>query len=122
MPSCISIGTKIGASSAHFADAEPMSRLTSAVRKMIPTMVTWPGRASALSAPAPFSASSAPMFDWPKAAMKSAAKKASTKEEQEDERDDGEHERRGRGRQLRHDRLGAALESRAVSGVRLNRD
>jgi hypothetical protein len=27
-PTCISIGTKIGASSAHFAEADPISRLT----------------------------------------------------------------------------------------------
>ncbi|MND07274.1 hypothetical protein D3C83_291500 [compost metagenome] len=39
-PSCISIGTKIGASSAHIADADPISKLIVAVSRMMPTIVT----------------------------------------------------------------------------------
>ena len=77
-PSCMSIGTKIGASRAHLADAEPMSRLTVAVSRMIPKIVTCPGRAIALSRSAPLSAIRAPRFDCPNAAMKSAAKNAMT--------------------------------------------
>ena len=40
IPSCINIGTKIGANSAHFADEDPTNRLTNAVKKIMPTTVT----------------------------------------------------------------------------------
>ena len=66
-PSCISIGTMMAPMSAHFAEAEPMSRFTVAVSRMMPVSVTPSGSAASRSAFAPFSASSAPRFDWPKA-------------------------------------------------------
>ena len=63
----MSMGTKMGARSAHFAEAEPTNRFTKAVRKMIPTIVTPPGKANALSNAAPFSARRAPILDCPNA-------------------------------------------------------
>ncbi len=78
MPSCMSIGTKIGARSAHFADADPTARFTKPVRKTIPTIVKPAGSASSRRKFAPFTARSAPRFDVPNAAMKSAQKKAMT--------------------------------------------
>ena len=78
MPTCMSTGTKIGASSAHFALAEPTKRFTNAVRKMMPTMVTPPGRLIPCSTAAPLTASSAPTFDAPKACTNSAQKNAIT--------------------------------------------
>jgi hypothetical protein len=78
MPTCISIGTRIGASSAHFADADPTSRLTNAVTSTAPTIVTWPGIARAFRNAAPCRATSAPMFDCANAAVNCAAKNAIT--------------------------------------------
>ncbi|MND08458.1 hypothetical protein D3C83_310660 [compost metagenome] len=51
---------------------------TIVVRMMMPTIVSCPGRPRAWSVAAPFSANSAPRFDWPNAAMNSDTKKAST--------------------------------------------
>ena len=66
-PSCISIGTKIGAKRAHFADAEPTNRLINAARNMIPVMVTGPPKLSIFKKRAPFMAKSAPRLEVAKA-------------------------------------------------------
>ncbi|MNC40341.1 hypothetical protein D3C75_890390 [compost metagenome] len=78
IPTAISIGTMIGESSAHFADAEPISRLTAAVRTIIPMMVASPGSAIAFRPSAPASATSVPMLESLKALINIAQKKAIT--------------------------------------------
>ena len=78
IPSCISMGTKMGAMINHFAEAEPTNRLTKAVRPMIPTTVSWAGKAIAPSQPAPDMASNRPILELLKAAMNWAAKNAMT--------------------------------------------
>lgn len=78
IPSCISIGTKIGPNSAHFAELDPTNRFTNAVKKIIPTTVTELGRAIAFNSCAPSIASNAPRFDLLNAAINNAQKNAIT--------------------------------------------
>ena len=73
------MGTRIGASSAHLAEAEPTKRLTTPVIRITPTTVTKAGSAAALSSAAPSSAISAPRLERPNSAMNSEAKNAMTK-------------------------------------------
>ena len=73
------MGTKIGASRPHLAEAEPTSRLTAAVRKVMPTSMAPSGRPEAFRASAPSSATRMPMFDWLNAAMKMAQQNDSTR-------------------------------------------
>ena len=68
----------MGASKAHFAEAEPISRFTKDVSKIINKMVTPPGSASHLIKLAPFKASKAPKFEWLKEEINKEAKKAMT--------------------------------------------
>ena len=72
------MGTNTGLINAHFADAEPTSRLTKALRKIIPTTVTCEGNCKLWRKAAPFRAVMAPMFDWAKASINKAQKKAIT--------------------------------------------
>ena len=78
MPTCISIGTNTGAISPHFAEAEPMNRLTSPTMRMTPHTVSGPGIAKARSKSAPLMDSNTPKLDSPKSQMNWAQKNANT--------------------------------------------
>ncbi len=78
-PNCINIGTKIGPSNAHLADAEPISRFTTAVNPMIPRIVTPPGNPKCSNPRAPFTAINAPKFESRNAAVNCAAQNAITR-------------------------------------------
>ncbi|MNC91183.1 hypothetical protein D3C83_73900 [compost metagenome] len=60
------------------ADADPISRFTIAVTRMMPPIVTCPGSPSVCRKVAPLRATSAPRFERPKASVKRAAKNAMT--------------------------------------------
>ena len=75
MPTAMSIGTKIGARMAHFADAEVMMRFSIPTKRMMPKIVTCGGSASDFRNSAPAMAISAPMPDAPNTYMNCAAKK-----------------------------------------------
>ena len=73
------MGTKIGASSAHLADADPTNRLMKPVSTMMPVMVTGAGMAIACSMAAPFRAINTPRLDSLKAKMNCAIKNMMTR-------------------------------------------
>ncbi len=78
MPTLINIGTRIGASSAHFADADGTRKSMAAVSSTMPRIVTAGGIAADRSVSAPWRAMRAPMFESANAFVKSAAKKTMT--------------------------------------------
>ena len=76
MPNSISIGTKIGAISAHFAEAEPMNRFSTATSSTMPTISSGAGRFRARRLSAPPMAITVSISEAPNSTMKCAITKA----------------------------------------------